>query len=88
MKSFLMFLKFYIEGKLISPQLKNLLHLFINDLLMCDEYSIPAHHLLNCLCVIGPIPISLFLTEKLDNIITKAAAGKDNGVQSSVTSLT
>ena len=77
-----------LEDKLISVQLKNLLHLFINDLLTYDEYSIPAHHLLNCLCVIGPIPIPLFLIEELDNIITKVAAGKDNGVQSSVTSLT
>ena len=74
------------EDKLISVPLQNTLHLFINDLLMCD--SIPARHLLNCLCVIGSIPIPLFLIEELDNIITKAAAGKDNGVQSSVTSLT
>ena len=77
-----------LDDKLISVQLKNLLHLFINDLLTYGEYSIPAHHLLNCLCVIGSIPIPLFLIEELDNIITKAAAGKDNGVQSSVTSLT
>ena len=77
-----------VEDKSIPFPLQNTLHLFINDLLMCDKYSIPARHLLNCLCVIGPIPIPLLLIEELDNIITKAAAGKDNGVQSSVTSLT
>ena len=76
------------EDKSIPFPLQNSLHLFINDLLMCDEYSIPTHHLLNCLCVIGPIPIPLLLIEELDNIIIKATTGKDNGVQSSVTSLT
>ena len=56
--------------------------------LHADEYSISAHHLLNCLCVTGPIPIPLFLIEELDNIITKAVSGKNNGMQSSVTPLT
>ena len=46
---------------------------------MYDEFSIPAHHLLKCLCAIGPIPIPLFLIEELDNIITKAEI--NNGAQ-------
>ena len=63
--------------------------MFISNLLTCDEFvSISAHHLLNCLSVIGPIPIPLFLIEELDNIITKVAAGKNNGVQRSITPLT
>ena len=77
-----------IEDRSILFSLHNTLHLFINDLLTCDEYSILAHHLLNCLCVIGPIPIPLFLIEELDNIITEAVTGKNNGMQSSVTPLT
>ena len=77
-----------LENKLVSFPLQNSLHLFISDLLTCDEYiSLPARHLLNCLCVIGPIPIPLFLIEEMDNIITKAAADK-NRVQRSVTPLT
>ena len=55
---------------------------------MYDEFSIPAYHLLKCLCAIGPIPIPLFLIEELDNVITKAAAGKNNGAQCSMTPLT
>ena len=78
-----------LENKLVSFPLQNSLHLFINDLLTCDEFiAIPARHLLNCLCVLGPIPIPLFLIEELDNVITKAAAGKNNGAQSSMTPLT
>ena len=78
-----------LENESAPFPLQNSLHMFINDLLTCNEFiSIPACHFLNCLCVIGPIPIPLFLIEELDNIITKAAAGKNNGVQSSVTPLT
>ena len=61
-------------------------HLYINDLLTSDEFF-PAHHLLNCLCVIGSIPIPLFIIEELDKVITKAATNKSNRVYSSMTPL-
>lgn len=73
------------EGHKILPAVsQNFLHLYINDLLTSNEFSIQAYHLLNCLCILGPIPIPLFLIEELDKIITKA---ENNGLHGSVTPL-
>ena len=69
------------------PTLQYSLHLFINDLLTSDEFSIPAYHFLNCLCIIGSVPIPLFLIKELDRIITEATIGKNNGMHISATPL-
>lgn len=72
-----------IEDKSATAELQKSLNAFINDLLTSDEFSVPANHLLNCLCVIGPVPIPLFVIEELDKIITKAATAKGRAVGNS-----
>ena len=57
---------------------KNSLYLYISDILSTtSNISLPAHHLLNCLAITGPIPLPLFYVEELDNVIMNAVFNKE-----------
>ena len=53
------------------------LYLYINDILSTTRnISLPAHHLLNSLAIIGPIPLPLFYVEELDIVVMNAIFNK------------
>ena len=53
-------------------------YLYISDILSTtSNISLPAHHLLNCLAITGPIPLPLFYVEELDNVIMNAVFNKE-----------
>ena len=57
---------------------KHPLYLYINDLLSTTRnISLPAHHLLNCLAITGPIPLPVFYVEELDNVVMNAVFNKE-----------
>ena len=52
--------------------------MYINDILSTtSNISLPAHHLLNCLTITGPIPLPLFYVEALDNVVMNAVFSKE-----------
>ena len=66
--------------KVISSEGKapSLLYLYINDLLRCDDFSLPAQHLLHCLSIVGSIPLPKFYIDELDKLITEAITTKED----------
>ena len=62
----------------VSTNYKSPLHLYINDILNTNSnISLPAHHLLNSLAIIGPIPLPLFYVEELDRVVMNAVFHKE-----------
>ena len=61
---------------------KHPIYLYINDLLSTTcNISLPAHHLLNCLAITGPIPLPVFYVEELDNVVMNAVFNKEKRIQ-------
>ena len=57
---------------------KHALYMYINDILnTTSNISLPAHHLLSCLAITGPIPLPLFYVEELDNVVMNAVFNKE-----------
>ena len=54
------------------------LYMYINDILSTtSNISLPAHHLLNCLTITGPIPLPFFYVEALDDVVMNAIFSKE-----------
>ena len=74
-------------AKLWKPNItaiqKHPLCMYINDILSTtSNISLPAHHLLNCLTITGPIPLPLFYVEALDDVVMNAIFSKEKkGIQ-------
>ena len=57
---------------------KHPLYMYISDILSTtSNISLPAHHLLNCLAITGPIPLPLFYVEELDKVVMNAVFNKE-----------
>ena len=72
----------FATAKLGKPNLtaiqKHPLYMYINDILSTtSNISLPAHHLLNCLAITGPIPLPLFYVKALDNVVMNADFSKE-----------
>ena len=66
------------EKENLGSAKKHPLYLYINDLLSTTRnISLPAHHLLNCLAITGPIPLPVFYVEELDNVVMNAVFNKE-----------
>ena len=52
--------------------------MYTNDLLSTTiNISLPAHQLLNCLVITGPIPLPLFYVDELNNVVMNAVISKE-----------
>jgi len=54
------------------------IHMFINDIIRSNHFSLPAQHLLCCLSIVGSIPLPRFFINKLDNVITAALTTEED----------
>ena len=64
------------DGQNSSPD--HPLYMYINDILLTNSISLPAHHLLNSLVITGPIPLPLFYVEELNSVVMNAVISKEN----------
>ena len=54
------------------------IHMFINDIIRSDHFSLPAQHLLYCLAIVGSVPLPQFFINELDNVITAAVTTEED----------
>ena len=48
----------------VSRSQHSTIHMFINDLIRSDHFSLPAQHLLYCLAIVGSIPTTAVITKE------------------------
>ena len=59
-------------------KLHGTIHMFINDIIRSDHFSLPAQHLLWCLAIVGSVPLPQFFINELDNVITAAVTTEED----------
>ncbi|XP_065893673.1 tetratricopeptide repeat protein 28-like [Dysidea avara] len=62
----------------VSRSQHSTIHMFINDLIRSDHFSLPAQHLLYCLAIVGSLPLPQFFINELDSVITTAVTTKED----------